>query len=286
MSTVLLAGHDGSSRGDDALAFARVLAGALDARVVVANVLETSPLQGARGRAYDAATERLVEVAEEVSPPDEVRVVEAPTAERGLLALAEDLEAAMLVVGSSHRSVVGQAVLGTVADHVLRDAPCDVVLAPPAGAPERSVVRRIAVAYDGSPNAQAALERAAALAEAIGHGTRVDVLTMIDLTPALVQPGLALVADDGGADRRAAEACAEGGLAALPPELRGETRTAFGLPGEALARAAGELGADLVVCGSRRQGPLRRVLAGSTARRLLHNATCPVLVAPGAGTEV
>jgi nucleotide-binding universal stress UspA family protein len=47
-----------------------------------------------------------------------------------------------------------------------------------------------------------------------------------------------------------------------------------------LHEAAIEEGAGLLVVGSTRRGPLGRVLTGSTARRLLHGAPCPVAVVP------
>ena len=51
---------------------------------------------------------------------------------------------------------------------------------------------------------------------------------------------------------------------------------------EELRDAGREL--DLLVCGSRRYGLLRRVLLGSVTARLIRDAECPVLVIPrGAG---
>ena len=42
---------------------------------------------------------------------------------------------------------------------------------------------------------------------------------------------------------------------------------------------------DVMFVGSRGWGPPRRVMAGSTARHLAHDAACPVLVSPrGAST--
>ena len=38
--------------------------------------------------------------------------------------------------------------------------------------------------------------------------------------------------------------------------------------------------ADLLVCGARGYGPLRRVLLGGVSSRLLRRAACPLLVVP------
>jgi nucleotide-binding universal stress UspA family protein len=43
-------------------------------------------------------------------------------------------------------------------------------------------------------------------------------------------------------------------------------------------RVARERGADLIVVGTRRQGPLARLLAGSVSSRVVHHADRPVLV--------
>ena len=48
---------------------------------------------------------------------------------------------------------------------------------------------------------------------------------------------------------------------------------------EALA-ALDEHEVDLLVCGSRGYGPVRRVLLGRRAARLVRRAACPVVVVP------
>jgi nucleotide-binding universal stress UspA family protein len=47
------------------------------------------------------------------------------------------------------------------------------------------------------------------------------------------------------------------------------------------ARELAAIEADLVVVGSRRRGPLRRIAFGSTSEALIRHAHTPVLVAPG-----
>jgi nucleotide-binding universal stress UspA family protein len=51
-----------------------------------------------------------------------------------------------------------------------------------------------------------------------------------------------------------------------------------GDPGVVLCDRAGELGADVVVVGSRGRGALKRALLGSVSTYVVHNAPCPVLV--------
>lgn len=51
-------------------------------------------------------------------------------------------------------------------------------------------------------------------------------------------------------------------------------------PAHAIADAAAKSGADLIVLGSVGSGPLKGLLLGSVAHRLLQIAPCPVLIIP------
>ncbi len=71
-------------------------------------------------------------------------------------------------------------------------------------------------------------------------------------------------------------------LARLHDELGVATEsTRGGSVPAALHTLAGERDASLIVVGSTSRGRAGRVLAGSTAQRLLHGAPCPVAIAPG-----
>lgn len=62
-------------------------------------------------------------------------------------------------------------------------------------------------------------------------------------------------------------------------EQRGTTA---GGAAHAIADAAKEAGAELIVVGTRGQGPISGLLLGSVTQRLLHVAPCPVLAVPPA----
>jgi nucleotide-binding universal stress UspA family protein len=59
-----------------------------------------------------------------------------------------------------------------------------------------------------------------------------------------------------------------------------EHGTTAGGAAHAIADAAKEAGADLIVVGTRGQGPISGLLLGSVTHRLLHVAPSPVLAVP------
>ena len=52
-----------------------------------------------------------------------------------------------------------------------------------------------------------------------------------------------------------------------------------GIPARAILQTAADIGADLIVVGTHRRKGLEKLVLGSVAERVLHDAHCPVLVA-------
>lgn len=275
----ILVGYDGSDGGRDALELARVLAEALDASVLVTAVLLYGPLPVPYEMLGDEEAERTQPLFEEAR--ERLGELEIETRAFGggspagvINDLAERDEVETIVVGSPHRGAVGRILLGSVADGLLHGAPCEVVAAPRGyAAEEHGPFRTIAVAYDDTPEAKAALARAEALALAC-RGT--IVVFTVSAPPAVV-PGAA------------------GYTPAIPPEagsivtrtvksvderVAATGRALAGVPAAAISEACEEAGADLLVAGSRSYGPVLRVLLGSVSTQLMHRAPCPVLVVP------
>lgn len=69
------------------------------------------------------------------------------------------------------------------------------------------------------------------------------------------------------------------------PGRRVETVTLIGVPERDIVEQAEARGVDLIVIASHGYGPLRQLLLGSTAERVLHHAPCPVLVVPSKGKK-
>ena len=70
-------------------------------------------------------------------------------------------------------------------------------------------------------------------------------------------------------------------VAGVPPSLEPE---AFLLEGDVVERLAalGPDDVDMLVCGSRGYGPIRRVLLGGVSARLVRRSQLPVMVVPRA----
>jgi nucleotide-binding universal stress UspA family protein len=70
-----------------------------------------------------------------------------------------------------------------------------------------------------------------------------------------------------------------------PAGVDPETVLLRGDPARKIASAADGV-LDLLITGSRGQGPVARAFAGSTSQSLLLAATCPVLIVPRAGSRL
>ncbi len=134
----------------------------------------------------------------------------------------------------------------------------------------------ILVAYDDTDGAEAALRRATALAAASGAALTLVRATTEDagLTGAARLPGRHPSPEDVAETRHSVEAA----IAALDPGLEASPWVVGGPAGRAILAVAREIGADLLVAGSRGRGAVGRTLLGSVSTELVHDAPCDVLV--------
>jgi nucleotide-binding universal stress UspA family protein len=130
--------------------------------------------------------------------------------------------------------------------------------------------RSILVAFDGSDGARAALERAAELARASGAA-----LTVVEVVSAGHLPFTGAEAARRAGQERAALRAA---VAGLPDELGADPWVISGAPAAGVLTVAEEIGADLIVTGTRARGGLARALLGSVSAEIAGGAGCDVLV--------
>lgn len=265
-------GFDGSAPAHDALALAQRLLDHAEGELLLACVDAGRGFRLPHGRARhddgDVLAAGLAEVAEGVRSTGIART--AASAARGLMELAEEQRADLLVLGAHHGTAEERTTPGPTALRLLQGAPCAVAVAP-LGLRERDRFRHVGIAYDGSPEADAALAAAYALAARDGAA--------VSIFEALAAPGLSYA---GEPDPRAdAQQSLDAAADAAPAGVNPRTVLLHGDPASEIARAAEGI-VDVLFCGSRGYGPLHRVLAGSVSQGLLLAARQPLVVLPRA----
>ena len=210
----------------------------------------------------------------------EYRVVGSGSAAHGLADVAEAEDAAMIVLGSGSRGARRRISLGSTGERLLHGATCPVAVAPQGTREELAdrPVQRIGVAYVDTPEAREALRVARELAERIGAGLR--LFTVVAPRAEIFAPVVGRDAEEAflGTLRENAKASLDSALASMP----GVPATGEMLEGDTVDELAAldDREIDLLVCGSRGYGPVRRVLLGGVSSRLIRRAACPVVVVP------
>ncbi len=135
-------------------------------------------------------------------------------------------------------------------------------------------MKLIVHATDGSAEAAEALEFAIELAQETGAALACTSVHVRHAGVKGLNPPITEVEAPHGAEHLAEGAAATAraaGVAATAHALAGD-------PASEIARAAKELGADLIVVGSRGFGGLHGALVGSVSRALMTRSTIPVTV--------
>lgn len=203
------------------------------------------------------------------------------SAPSGLKKRGEEQDAWAIVVGSTHRGAMGRLVPGSVADRLVHTARCPVAIAP-RGYADRAGggFRRVAVAYDGSPEAEAALGEAVGVAERAQAGLR--VIAVVHSTP---DPDVTPYAHGSYRRRRDAQSAVRRVLASLPRTLKPEGTVISGGPIPGILDDSEAADVDLMVIGSHGFGPLRSALVTSVSAGVRNAIACPVIVVPHRAAE-
>ncbi|MDN5766236.1 MAG: universal stress protein [Humibacillus sp.] len=276
--------------GADAVALGRLLARASTDRLVVCSVAPQTASGGDAGfggRGYgDLVVGQLQPAYEQVKA--DLAPVEAEFTVRfagsvavGLLDYAAELGATMLVLGSARSGLSGRYAIGSLAGLLQHSSPVPLAFAPDGFAEVRvETIRRVACAYNDSPDSRQALELALELCRA--HQVPLQLVTFVfPEYPHLRQmPGLSSLADDRTARAAAADQLLAEVADGLPDDIEVETcvRTGGNIA-QAVARAEWRDG-DVLVLGSAPMGPFARVFLGSTALKLLRCCPVPVIAVP------
>jgi nucleotide-binding universal stress UspA family protein len=276
-----------TARPDDVPSASPVVAGTVAvpvdptrAQTLAVPIAATLARQAGMGIEIVAAPPRWLPTANAASSVREARSAGAPRVQSVVLAptdhpaaaIAEHIrrvDAALVCMATSGRSLAGDLVLGSVSAAVVRSSPVPVLLVGPGVRTVAPRVGRLVACLDGSDIAERALPVAAELAQRL---TAEFILIRVATDGRVVGTDLS----DLAYLHDAAEHLPG------PPPLIDVLHDRH--PVEAIAAYGGDRGDTVTVMATHGRSGLRGVLMGSVARGVTHAAKCPVVVVPPSAT--
>ena len=280
----ILCATDFSAHSQSVLAHAAVIARRYRSKLHVVHVIPTDvyrsvpaevmgeALKQTKGYVQDAMRNQLaLEFLQRV--PNEAVVREGSVTSE-LLKLADELKAALLVIGTRAHHGLERLLEGSVAEEVFRQAPCPVLVVPPAAGELSGIpIRTVLFPTSFSENSLRAAPYAFSLARR--HRARLILLHVsLEGTSSSEEDLVRLRA--AGEERLRALLPAKGG-----PNNEPSFYVEFGPVAERIVRVAVENRADLVVLGIATARAAAAHLAEGDAYKIVGAAPCPVLTIRG-----
>jgi nucleotide-binding universal stress UspA family protein len=263
-----LVATDGSPRAEEAARQAARLSDALGAALEVVFVVDTTHPHRADVEAEgEAALARTARIAADAGVQAPTRLVAGEPA-AAIVEEAHEHDIDLVAVGPDAGVLGGAIRVGHVAAHVVREAPCSVLLAREAGP---SFPQRIACGIDGSEGSVGT----AGLAAAIAAATEAE-LRLLHVIPVFRGDNAEWTLDEDEPSPPEVEPSVHAAVARGVIPIR---EMAMGRPESAIVAAAARDGTDLVVVGHRGLAGMTRVLLGSVSEHVTTHASCSVLVA-------
>jgi nucleotide-binding universal stress UspA family protein len=191
-----------------------------------------------------------------------------------IVGLAEEIGAGLIVMGSRGFGGIRRALMGNISDSVVRHAHCPVMVVRKEAA---AFPNKILLATDASEEAHLAATTAADVAERTG--SELHVVHVSEVRPVYHPERHGYRAHYEELQREAQRLLEE--QAEQLEEAGGKvarTHLGMGRPDEEIVVLGQEIGAGLIVTGSRGLGGMRRALMGSVSDSVVRHAHCPVLV--------
>jgi nucleotide-binding universal stress UspA family protein len=270
----ILVGVDGSARAEEAARQAARLASTAGAELVFAYVIDTGHPHDAGDveAEAEAALERAAALAR--SSPDakpDARLLAGSPA-TALLDESKEFGADLICVGQDAGVLGGAIRVGRVAEHVMREAGCSVLIARTAGS---AFPERVVCGVDGSEFSA----QTAALAGAIAASSGAE-LRLVHVVPVFRGRDAEWTLDEDEPSPPELEASV---AAATARGIVPRRDVAMGRPEHALVAAVERAGGDLLVVGHRGVRGVSRVVLGSVSEHCAKHAPCSVLVARRSG---
>ena len=189
-----------------------------------------------------------------------------------VLDAATELDSDVILIGSRGLGSTRGRLLGSVSSQVVDHARGSVMVFPARQESSPAHIASVIVGVDGSPGAAPAIAAGTTLASALD--ARLVLLTAFESPTALTPP-----TDLPARLQRDAERVLATARASVPADIEVVEQLRAGPPRQMLLAAGERFGPSVLVVGTRGLGGFRGLLLGSTSRSILHDASCPVLVA-------
>jgi len=203
----------------------------------------------------------------------------------GLLAAAEQLNCAAIVIGGRRGGLLKRFRLGTTANTLLHSSPVPVILAP-AGYDNQQALTRVTTMFGQRPGAKEVITRSLSTVHAYGLPLRLVSLVFLDR-----DDESSSVATDEARTQELIEQVEKFGneqLAAQAADLvtteQASTVVATGRTVEDAVNQLSWLSGELVILGSSRLASPSRIFLGSTASRMLRSISAPMMIIPATST--
>lgn len=198
----------------------------------------------------------------------------------GIIAEAQRLDAAIVVVGATGGGLLGRHSLGPVVNDLIHSAPVAVALAPRGQRHSKAAtVRSVTCAVGARPGAEELLDAAITGAERAGVPLRLVSLIAVDLMPTARQGDEAKLEEA----RRHSAAVLDEARNRLSGTVDVSSVVVLGDTVEDAVNGLDWHPGDLIMVGSSRLAAPRRLFLGSTAAKMLRVLDVPMVVVPRAG---
>lgn len=246
---------------------------AIDPFTATAPALQLGIALGVQEKAVKAAEEYLDSAAQRF-PTDAVQIQwELGTPREKIVETATREDCQLIVMASHGRSGPTRWLLGSVAEGVLRQTRCPVLLLRPPALPSTAAFQHILVPIDGSQASKAVVER---VSPYLASGGQVTILrssgatiysSAVEIESEVVQEYFA------GLERDLRQIMVEG--------IDLKVSVVDGEAAESILAFARDHQVDLIAMSTHGRSGFRRFWLGSVTEKVARNAPCPVLAFPG-----
>ena len=286
MFTRILVPTDFSASSDAALEYARTFAGVFGSSLHLLHV--TRHIGVAPHEAFDSGNGELAalkQLRDRITDEDRrrrvtIRVAEGADPADKIIRYAETKPVDLIMMGTHGRTGVTHLLMGSVAEHVVRTAPCPVLTMRETPVTGRNGFKRILVPTDFSAPSDAALDYARAVA--LRFGASIHLLHVLEDPPLGGPLGSEVFVAESSEARTSRFKDARDRLShRVTPHERHKhrltTEILLGSVAPTIVDYAADNGFDLIVMGTQGRTGIARVMTGSVTERVVRTAVCPVM---------